>query len=777
MDIYRPILTCLAFQIVTSLFWGLLSAAEPMVFNDNAGWCWYQDERVIVHDNKLIMGSVADASGPDGSSRDGNIEVTTYDLNNGGMPITFVLHANLQGDDHDLPAFLALPDDRILAMYSKHSSDRYIRRRITSNPNDTSQWQPELIEERNASVCYSNLFRLSAENGRIYDFYRGENYNPNYIVSDDDGQSWYYGGHLIRKDGHRPYVKYASNNIDTIHFITTEGHPRNYDNSIYHGYIFDGGIYRSDGTKIQNLTDGPVAPEQLTRVFPGDADNVAWTTDIHLDINGNPYIAFSVQKDGAGLPSGQGGFDIRYYYSRWDGSGWHVSEMAYAGTKLYAGEDDYSGLVALDPQNPDIVYISTDANPYSGEPLVSSADSQRHYEIFRGTTTDMGENWTWAPITRNSIQDNIRPIVPIWDGPYTILLWTRGKLTTFTNFNLAIVGLFDPQPIDPDAPFITNSPDDILANEGDTVTFAVDAISPLSMHYYWYKQSESGPDALIAIDIKNLILTAITSADQGIYYCEVVNSAGTARSASARLTIGGLIGHWPLDGNYQDTSGNHRNASPGGAPSFTQDRSVGTDATYFDGSSWLDCGSDSSFDLSTGGTVCAWIKTPYLDNAWASIAGKGRWTWRLCRNNNTSAAAYHIDTSAGAMQANGATAIIDNQWHHVAGTYDGNTLTLYVDGHVDVAVPASGTISPQPDPLWIGGRSDAGRYWNGIIDDVRIYSYALPAESIEALYLKKECMSFSPYDLNRDCIVNILDLAIFTESWLECNLMPRENCQ
>ena len=79
--------------------------------------------------------------------------------------------------------------------------------------------------------------------------------------------------------------------------------------------ILDDNVYDGNGHN----------PAEYTLVFPGDSDNVAWTMDIHLDENNNPYIAFSVQKDQ----------DQRYYYGRWDGAGWHVYEMAYAGSCLY----------------------------------------------------------------------------------------------------------------------------------------------------------------------------------------------------------------------------------------------------------------------------------------------------------------------------------------------------------------------------------------------------------------------------------------------------------
>ena len=145
--------------------WGItgsLAAADPIVFNDNGGWCWYQDERVIVHDNKVIIGSVANGSGTGGSSRSGDIEVTTYDLTAQTLVRT-TLHDNLQADDHNTAAFLPLPDGRVLAMYSKHSGDSLIRYRITANPYDTTSWNTEASVSRSSSVCYSNVFRLSDE--------------------------------------------------------------------------------------------------------------------------------------------------------------------------------------------------------------------------------------------------------------------------------------------------------------------------------------------------------------------------------------------------------------------------------------------------------------------------------------------------------------------------------------------------------------------------------------------------------------------------------------
>jgi hypothetical protein len=119
--------------------------------------------------------------------------------------------------------------------------------------------------------------------------------------------------------------------------------------------------------------------------------------------------------------------------------------MARAGTKLYTGEDDYTGLAALDPHDPDTVFISTNADPATGAPLVSAADGHRHWEIFSGVTRDGGATWSWAPITRDSTQDNLRPVIPQWPGGSRIVLWARGDLKSYTDYRLDIVMLKQPR--------------------------------------------------------------------------------------------------------------------------------------------------------------------------------------------------------------------------------------------------------------------------------------------------------------------------------------------
>ena len=413
-------------------------AGTVIELNDNGAWSWFMDERAIVDGGKLIVGSVR-AIGDYRNDRDpdwGNVEVSVYDLASGATGRT-VLHRHLQQDDHDNPAFLALPDGRYLAMYTQHGVERRIYYAF-SEPHNPLKWGTASTFDtpggpaqplRGNNVTYSNLFRLAS--GRILNLFRGVGLEPNYMYSDDTGRTWHYGGRVAHgtSNGYSPYLKYAFDGVGTIHFVMTENHPRNYDNSLYHAFIRDGGIYLSNGTrraKLSETTETDVNAWDLTKVFQGDPDNVAWMSDLELDAQQRPYVVFSVQKDGRGLPRGQGGFDHRFDYGRWDGSAWRVHEIAYAGTRLYAGEDDYTGLASLDPNDPDLVYISTDADPATGAPLVSHADGRRHHELFRGSTRDSGATWRWEPITANSTVDNLRPIVPRWKDARTALVWMRG---------------------------------------------------------------------------------------------------------------------------------------------------------------------------------------------------------------------------------------------------------------------------------------------------------------------------------------------------------------
>lgn len=431
----------LSFTVILLMLAGVTSAADDvaghlMLINDNGAWSWFEDERAIVDPigRQVVIGSIADASGTDGTARNGRVEVTSFSLDTRRVMRTTL--STLPADDHNTPGFVVRPDGRYLALYAGHGSDQLTRWRISANPGDPTTWQPEQTRNNGAGTTYNNVYRLASE-GNTYNFTRTTGFDPNVLRSSDDGATWTNLGKLLQdpanSDSTRPYLRYTSNNTDKVHFISTEGHPRDVNNGIYHGYVQGSNVYRSDGTLVGALGSAPSVASFTTVFAPnsvvgGTTRTNAWTTDIALDASGNPVIAFTSRV--AGDTS-----DHRFYYGRWSGTAWVVNELAKAGAGLYTPENDYTGLVALDPQDPSTLYISSRIDPRSDS-------ATAHHEIYRGTTTTGGTNWNWTAITSNSSVDNLRPIMPSWTGGKA-LMWLRGTYTTYTDYDLAVVALVD----------------------------------------------------------------------------------------------------------------------------------------------------------------------------------------------------------------------------------------------------------------------------------------------------------------------------------------------
>jgi hypothetical protein len=415
-------------------------AGTLITFNDNGAWSWFEDERAIVDTaaGKIIVSSVAAAAGSGGATRSGDVDVAELDLATGDVT-RFVLSPALQADDHDSAALWRRPNGHYVASYSKHGSDQLTRWRISTNPGDISGWGPEQTRVNGAGTTYSNLHYLPNDNGgagRLYNFTRSVGFDPNILFSDNHGETWSDDGRLLIEGGtgDRPYLRYFSDG-QRIHLIATERHPRNFDNSIYHAYIENGQLFSSTGSPLDtNLFDATaVAPADLSPVFStgtffgGTEMRRAWTIDVAIDDAGNPHAVFQARANDLNT-------DHRFFYARFNGSTWTVNQLARAGGFLYSAEDDYTGLAALDPHDPNRLFISTKIDPRTN-------DSMQHYEIFEGVTTTGGASWTWSPITYNSTMDNLRPIVPAWDDEHTALLWMRGVYSTYTSYNLDIVGL------------------------------------------------------------------------------------------------------------------------------------------------------------------------------------------------------------------------------------------------------------------------------------------------------------------------------------------------
>ena len=132
------------------------------------------------------------------------------------------------------------------------------------------------------------------------------------------------------------------------------------------------------------------------------------------------------------------------------------------------------------------------------------------------------------------------------------------------------------------------------------------------------------------------------------------------------------------------------------------------------------------------------IKVNAFDKDWQTIVAKGDTAWRLQRNGGNNSVEFACTglPVPGALVGSlfGTVGVNDGRWHHVAGTFDGARVCLYVDGRLDMAAEAPGSIAINNANVFIGANAEKpNRCWSGRIDDVRIYSYALSDSEVAAL--------------------------------------------
>jgi hypothetical protein len=456
-------------------------AGNLVMFNDNGGWSWYQDERAIVDQTSgsLLIGSVGNYMGNGGEPRDGDVDVTAFNLNTGSRRIQTLGNIPTldKGDDHNVASLWQRSDGRFVAMYTGHlygsgingapnGSDNAPRSfyRISTSPHDATAWQSEqtftwpsndTTSPVNNDVTYSNLLFMANEgsgDGRLYNLARAADRTMNFSYSDNEGQTWNYGGKLSltssaaqQSQYSNGYFKFSSNNTDRIDFIATEHHPRDFNNSIYHGYIQNGKSYDAAGNVIDaNIFDEVApAPAQFTPVWSAStvtstSHHHGWTAELERDGQGNLYALFTSRYGTTVQDSLTGDGDHRLFYARFDAQSgaWSTTELGKMGGPLHADEEDYTGIGAINPNDPSTIYISTVFDPRDETPLAK-------HEIFKGVTNNLGMTWQWTAITENSTYDNLRPIIPSWNGNDTAVLWLRGNYPWQRDYDLTVVGLVE----------------------------------------------------------------------------------------------------------------------------------------------------------------------------------------------------------------------------------------------------------------------------------------------------------------------------------------------
>src|SRR6185295_1393356 len=141
----------------------------------------------------------------------------------------------------------------------------------------------------------------------------------------------------------------------------------------------------------------------------------------------------------------------------------------------------------------------------------------------------------------------------------------------------------------------------------------------------------------------------------------------------------------------------------------------------------------ASLDLTTGMTLEAWVRPSAVTSKWRDVIFKGDDIYFLeATSTNSSRPAGGAKVGSSNLEAYGTTALVANTWAHLALTYDGANLRLYVNGSQVSSAARTGTIQTSTNPVQIGGDSIYTQRFAGLIDEVRIYNTALTAAQIQA---------------------------------------------
>ena len=272
-----------------------------------------------------------------------------------------------------------------------------------------------------------------------------------------------------------------------------------------------------------------------------------------------------------------------------------------------------------------------------------------------------------------------------------------------------------------------------------TFTLTLDGTPPWSIQWFSNNVPISG-----ATNQHYITAPATLAASGAGYHVTVSNEFSSAISAQGFLFVqpdplpADLVGWWPGEGNGLEVARNH----PSIAPNVLYTNGVAGMAFNFIGSnSYVDAGDTLDF-APTNFTMSFWINARSTDRTvfsrWGHVSGNpNSWLFNYAGDNRV-----YLTVASVGLQGGAATGITNpiplNEWHHVAGTYDGSTIRIYRDGQLEGSQALAGPMqTPAVSYTSIGAKFSDGlpRFpFDGAMDEVEIYRRTLSPVEIGLLY-------------------------------------------
>ncbi len=267
----------------------------------------------------------------------------------------------------------------------------------------------------------------------------------------------------------------------------------------------------------------------------------------------------------------------------------------------------------------------------------------------------------------------------------------------------------------------------------------------------------SGPfTTLVARAATDYNDTSVTPGTAYYYEVSAVSSGGeSANSSLAQATpygtgdvTAGLVANWHLDeatgSTTIDASGNLNTGTLVNSPARITPGRIGAAALGFvaTNNQSIAVASSASLTATAGLTITAWIKAvDWVGNRRILQKGNSDNQYRLLAENGV------LKFNPNGVGTLTCPLPATNVWVHVAATWNGTTMALYTNGSLQASQVAGGVLTTTSDPLVIGtknGSAANGDYFNGWLDEVRIYNRGLSATEINTVVHAGEATPTTP---------------------------------
>ena len=206
-------------------------------------------------------------------------------------------------------------------------------------------------------------------------------------------------------------------------------------------------------------------------------------------------------------------------------------------------------------------------------------------------------------------------------------------------------------------------------------------------------------------------------------------------SGTTSAVSGGLVGAWGFNegagATASDVSGFANNGTLSAA-TWTAQGKLGAGLSFNGTSAQLAVADSASLDLTSAMTLEAWVNSSTASTGWRSILAKNTDRFYLMASSDPQGMPAVGGTfGAGNLNVLGTQVLPVGAWAHVAATFDGASLRLYVNGSSVANTARSGALTASTQNLLIGN-DFYGEYFQGVLDEIRIYNRALSAPEIQA---------------------------------------------